>query len=46
LHENWPVLNALQLAHATAAASLRSTTTVGSVEDVDTCLQMAGFSRP
>ena len=46
LHESWPLLNALQLAHATAAASLRSTTTVGSVEDVDTCLQMAGFSRP
>ena len=46
LHENWPVPNALQLAHATAAMSLRSPTTVGSVTDVVTCLAAAGFDPP
>ncbi|MFW2332983.1 carbohydrate kinase family protein [Ilumatobacter sp.] len=46
LHEAWPIAHALELAHATAAASLRSPTTVGSVEDVDTCLEMSGFTRP
>lgn len=46
LHEDWPVVNALELAHATAAMSLRSPTTVGSVADVDTCLAEAGFRRP
>jgi sugar/nucleoside kinase (ribokinase family) len=46
VHEEWPIPNALQLGHAAAAASLRSQTTVGSVETVDTCLEMAGFTRP
>lgn len=46
LHENWPVEKALELAHATAAMSLRSPTTVGSVAEVDACLEAAGFSRP
>jgi sugar/nucleoside kinase (ribokinase family) len=46
LHEGWPVEHALQLAHAVAASSLRSPTTVGSVEDVDSCLERAGFTRP
>ncbi len=46
LHEHWPTENALQLAHAVAASSLRSETTVGSVEDVDSCLEMAGLARP
>lgn len=46
LHEGWPVEHALQLAHAVAASSLRSQTTVGSVEDVDSCLDLAGFTRP
>ncbi len=46
LHEAWPIPNALQLAHAAAAASLRAPTTVGSVADVDTCLEMSGFTRP
>ncbi len=46
LHSGWPVEHALQLAHAVAASSLRSQTTVGSVEDVDSCLDLAGFTRP
>lgn len=46
LHEGWHVEHALQLAHAAAASSLRSQTTVGSVEDVDSCLELAGFTRP
>jgi sugar/nucleoside kinase (ribokinase family) len=46
LHAGWPVEHALQLAHAVAAASLRSQTTVGSVEAVDSCLELAGFTRP
>ena len=46
LHENWPLQNALQLAHATAAASLRSATTVEAVETVEKNLTMAGYSPP
>lgn len=46
LHEDWPLEHAVQLAHAVAASSLRSPTTVGSVEDVDRCLELAGFARP
>jgi sugar/nucleoside kinase (ribokinase family) len=46
LHEGWPTRNALELAHAVAASSLRSQTTVGSVLDVDSCLEMAGLTRP
>ncbi len=46
LHEGWPIRNALELAHAVAASSLRSQTAVGSVVDVDSCLEMAGLTRP
>lgn len=46
LHEEWPLDHAVQLAHAVAASSLRSPTTVGSVEGVDRCLDLAGFARP
>ena len=31
VHEDWPLENSLALAHATAACSLRSVTTSGSV---------------
>jgi len=41
LHESWPVDSSLQLAHAVAAASLRSRTTIGAVESVDRCLELA-----
>lgn len=41
LHEHWSVEKSLQLAHAVAAASLRSPTTVGSVESVESCLRLA-----
>lgn len=41
LHENWSVDASLQLAHAVAAASLQSRTTVGSVGSVEHCLQLA-----
>lgn len=41
LHENWSIESSLQLAHAVAAASLRSRTTVGSVESVERCLALA-----
>ena len=41
IHEHWPLDDALELAHATAAASLRSATTVGSVDTVDACLHFA-----
>lgn len=40
LHERWPVLRAMRLGHAAAAASLRSTTTVGAVESVAGCLAL------
>ena len=42
LHERWSIEASLHLAHAVAAASLRSRTTVGSVESVDRCLALAG----
>lgn len=41
LHEQWSIESSLQLAHAVAAASLRSHTTVGSVESVARCLALA-----
>ncbi len=41
LHEYWPLDDALELGHAVAAASLRSTNTVDSVETVDQCLAFA-----
>ena len=45
LHERWSIEASLHLAHAVAAASLRSRTTVGSVESVDRCLALAGGQR-
>jgi sugar/nucleoside kinase (ribokinase family) len=46
LHEGWPTKPALGLAHAVAASSLSSQTTVGSVVDVDSCLELVGLTRP
>ena len=40
IHQNWSVDASLKLAHAVAAASLRSRTTVGSVETVERCLAL------
>jgi len=41
LHEGWSLESSLELAHATAAASLRSPTAVGSVESVESVLKFA-----
>ena len=41
LHENWPLQQCLALGHASAAASLRTESTVGAVEDWQTCLSLA-----
>lgn len=41
MHENRDIDSALELAHATAAASLRSATTVGAVESIEKCLEFA-----
>ncbi|MBX6321121.1 MAG: carbohydrate kinase family protein [Rhodospirillaceae bacterium] len=41
LHEGWTLTEALRLAHATAAASLRSVSTTGSVESWQACLALA-----
>lgn len=41
LHESWTLDKSLELGHACAAASLRSATTVGSVESVAECLKFA-----
>jgi len=41
IHEHWPIDKALSLAHAAAATSLRSHTTVGSIESVENCLALA-----
>ncbi len=41
VHENLALDDSLELAHAAAAASLRSATTVGSVESVESCLAFA-----
>ena len=40
-HENWSVLDSLRLAHAAAAASLRSVSTTDAVEPWQTCLELA-----
>ena len=40
-HAGWGHKRCLTLAHATAAASLRSITTIDSVESVETCLDLA-----
>ncbi|MEM7259817.1 MAG: carbohydrate kinase family protein, partial [Pseudomonadota bacterium] len=41
IHEQWHIDQSLELAHATAAASLRSANTVGSVESVQGNLEFA-----
>ncbi|MFK8082348.1 MAG: carbohydrate kinase family protein [Granulosicoccus sp.] len=41
IHENKPLSEALELAHATAACSLRDMTTTGAVESVAQCQQFA-----
>jgi sugar/nucleoside kinase (ribokinase family) len=41
LHENWPLADAVALAHATAAASLRRISTTGAVESWRQCLALA-----
>jgi len=41
IHEGWSIERSLELAHAVAAISLKSNTSVGSVEDVASCLQFA-----
>ncbi len=41
MHENWPIADALALAHAVAGASLRSMSTTGSVESWRRCLELA-----
>lgn len=41
VHEGWPLDQALALAHAAAAASLRSVTTNGAVENWRGCLRLA-----
>lgn len=47
LHENWTRDASLELGHAVAAASLRSASTVGSVETVEQCLSFArNASKP
>jgi len=45
IHQEWSIDKSLELAHAVAAISLRSNTTVGSVEDVARCLQFAKQMR-
>jgi sugar/nucleoside kinase (ribokinase family) len=40
-HENWPLLDAIKLGHATAAASMRSVETYTSVQSVSKCLDLA-----
>lgn len=41
MHEDWPIKSALTLAHAVAAVSLGSPTTVGSIESVIRCGEIA-----
>jgi two-component system cell cycle response regulator CpdR len=41
MHEKWPLADSLALAHASAAVSLRSITTNGSVENWKACLALA-----
>lgn len=45
LHEKWDLEATLELAHAVAAASLRSATTVGAVESFEDCLSFARNAR-
>ena len=39
-HENWPLLDAIKLGHASAAASLRSVETYTCVQSVRECLDL------
>lgn len=41
VHEDWPLERAIKLAHASAAASLRSAETTGSVVNWQECLKLA-----
>ncbi len=41
VHEGWPLSEAMRLGHASSASSLRHMTTVGSVENVKTCQDLA-----
>lgn len=41
VHEGWTLTDAMQLGHASSAASLRHMTTVGSVENYKICLELA-----
>jgi len=41
LHENWPVADALRLAHASAAASMRAVSTTAGVAPIAECLKLA-----
>ncbi|MCP4380889.1 MAG: carbohydrate kinase family protein [Hyphomicrobiales bacterium] len=41
IHENWPLVESLALASASAAASLRAVTTTGAVENWKECLALA-----
>ncbi len=41
LHENWPLIEALKLGHAAAAASLRDASTTASVLSWRACLELA-----
>lgn len=41
IHEGWPLVDAVNLAHASAATSLRSIATTGSVAPWQECLQLA-----
>jgi sugar/nucleoside kinase (ribokinase family) len=40
-HENWPIMQSLKLAHASAASSLRHESTTGAVEHWSNCLKLA-----
>ncbi len=41
LHEAWPIVNCLRLAHASAAASMRAVSTTEGVAPVAECLALA-----
>jgi sugar/nucleoside kinase (ribokinase family) len=41
LHEQWPIRECLELAHATAAASMRAVSTSAGVATVEDCLALA-----
>lgn len=40
-HENWPLMQSLKLAHASAAASMRHESTTGSIDHWQECLRLA-----